>query len=86
MPGKPPLLCILGPTASGKTALAEAVVDALPGELVSVDSTLVYRGLDIGAASIAEFSEALGQCRTVVWNGPMVRSTAKRTHARTRSP
>ena len=50
MPGKPPLLCILGPTASGKTALAEAVVDALPGELVSVDSTLVYRGLDIGAA------------------------------------
>lgn len=50
MTGKPPVLCILGPTASGKTALAEAVVDALPGELVSVDSTLVYRGLDIGAA------------------------------------
>ncbi|MEQ8262676.1 tRNA (adenosine(37)-N6)-dimethylallyltransferase MiaA [Pseudohaliea sp.] len=50
MPAKPPVLCILGPTASGKTALAEALVNALPGELVSVDSTLVYRGLDIGAA------------------------------------
>ena len=44
------MLCILGPTASGKTALAEAIVGALPGELVSVDSTLVYHGLDIGAA------------------------------------
>ena len=50
MAGKAPVLCILGPTASGKTALAEAIVGALPGELVSVDSTLVYRGLDIGAA------------------------------------
>ncbi|MEQ8516708.1 MAG: tRNA (adenosine(37)-N6)-dimethylallyltransferase MiaA [Chromatocurvus sp.] len=44
------LLCILGPTAAGKTALAESLARRLPGELVSVDATLVYRGLDIGAA------------------------------------
>lgn len=45
-----PLLCIMGPTASGKTDLAIALAEALDGELVSVDSALVYRGLDIGSA------------------------------------
>lgn len=48
--GRPLLLCVMGPTAAGKTALAETVARRLPGELVSVDATLVYRGLDIGAA------------------------------------
>ncbi|WOJ93069.1 tRNA (adenosine(37)-N6)-dimethylallyltransferase MiaA [Congregibacter variabilis] len=45
-----PLLCIMGPTASGKTNLAIALAQALDGELISVDSALVYRGLDIGSA------------------------------------
>ena len=45
-----PLLCIMGPTASGKTDLAIALAEALNGELISVDSALVYRGLDIGSA------------------------------------
>lgn len=45
-----PLLCIMGPTASGKTDLAIGLADALNGELISVDSALVYRGLDIGSA------------------------------------
>ncbi|NND66127.1 MAG: tRNA (adenosine(37)-N6)-dimethylallyltransferase MiaA [Halioglobus sp.] len=40
----------MGPTASGKTALAEQLAQAHDCELVSVDSALVYRGLDIGAA------------------------------------
>ncbi|MFI2811952.1 MULTISPECIES: tRNA (adenosine(37)-N6)-dimethylallyltransferase MiaA [Microbulbifer] len=40
----------MGPTASGKTDLAMAIADRLPVELVSVDSALVYRGLDIGSA------------------------------------
>ncbi len=40
----------MGPTASGKTDLAIAVAEALDGELISVDSALVYRGLDIGSA------------------------------------
>jgi hypothetical protein len=48
-----PLLCIMGPTASGKTDLAIALAERLDGELVSVDSALVYRGLDIGSAKPA---------------------------------
>lgn len=47
---KPLLLCLMGPTASGKTDLAISVAGALDCELVSVDSALVYRDLDIGAA------------------------------------
>ena len=47
---KPLLLCVMGPTASGKTDLAEAVAQGLDCELISVDSALVYRGLDIGSA------------------------------------
>ena len=47
---RPLLLCLMGPTASGKTDLAIALAEARNCELVSVDSALVYRGLDIGAA------------------------------------
>lgn len=43
-------LMILGPTASGKTALALGVARHLPVEIISVDSALVYRGMDIGTA------------------------------------
>lgn len=45
-----PLLCIVGPTASGKSALALAWAERHGGEIVSVDSMQVYRGLDIGTA------------------------------------
>ena len=45
-----PVLCIMGPTAAGKTALAIDLAERCNGELISVDSALVYRGLDIGAA------------------------------------
>jgi tRNA dimethylallyltransferase len=41
---------LMGPTATGKTDVAVALRDYLPVELVSVDSALVYRGLDIGSA------------------------------------
>ena len=40
----------MGPTASGKSSLAESLAERMNGELISVDSALVYRGLDIGAA------------------------------------
>ncbi|MFT3666196.1 tRNA (adenosine(37)-N6)-dimethylallyltransferase MiaA [Piscinibacter sp.] len=45
-----PCLCLAGPTAAGKTAAALAIARALPVEVVSVDSALVYRGMDIGTA------------------------------------
>jgi tRNA dimethylallyltransferase len=40
----------MGPTASGKTASALAIARAIPSEIISVDSALVYRGMDIGTA------------------------------------
>ncbi len=45
-----PVLLLMGPTCSGKTALAIEAAQALPIEIINVDSALVYRGLDIGAA------------------------------------
>lgn len=46
----PPLLVILGPTASGKSAAALAVARRVGAEIVSVDSMQVYRGMDVGTA------------------------------------
>jgi len=47
---RPLLICLMGPTASGKTDLAIQLAGELDCELVSVDSSLVYRGMDIGTA------------------------------------
>ncbi|MGB1922605.1 MAG: isopentenyl transferase family protein, partial [Alcanivorax sp.] len=44
------VLLLMGPTCSGKTALAIEAAQSLPIEIINVDSALVYRGLDIGAA------------------------------------
>lgn len=57
---KPNALFILGPTASGKTAAALALAQDLPIEIISVDSALVFKGMDIGTAkpSAAELAVA----------------------------
>ena len=47
---QPPVICLMGPTASGKTALAMALSYALPCDIISVDSALIYRDMDIGTA------------------------------------
>jgi len=47
---KPPLVAVVGPTAIGKTALSLYLAEQLDGEVVSADSRLFYRGMDIGTA------------------------------------
>ena len=48
--GHEPVICLMGPTASGKTDLAIALVESMPLEIISVDSVMIYRGMDIGSA------------------------------------
>ena len=50
MSALPPAIFLMGPTAAGKTDLAIELAKVLPCELISVDSALVYRGMDIGTA------------------------------------
>src|SRR5574337_1369143 len=45
-----PLIVLIGPTASGKSALSWALAERVGGEIVAADSMQVYRGLDIGTA------------------------------------
>jgi tRNA dimethylallyltransferase len=47
---KPLAIAIMGPTASGKTAATLEIAAHIPSEIISVDSALVYRGMDIGTA------------------------------------
>jgi tRNA dimethylallyltransferase len=49
-PFLPPAIFLMGPTASGKTDLAVELVQRFPLEIISVDSALVYRGMDVGTA------------------------------------
>jgi tRNA dimethylallyltransferase len=46
----PTVLCLMGPTAAGKTGFATRLAEDLPVDIISVDSALVYRGMDIGTA------------------------------------
>src|SRR5689334_9455277 len=50
MPQVSSVVAVVGPTASGKTGLAIALAQAFDGEIISMDSALVYRGMDIGSA------------------------------------
>jgi tRNA dimethylallyltransferase len=54
-----PALVLLGPTASGKTAAVARIARALPIELISVDSALVFRDMDIGTAKPSAEEQAL---------------------------
>ncbi len=49
---KPPVIAIVGPTASGKTSLAIELAKKYGGEIISADSRQVYRGLDIGTGKV----------------------------------
>ena len=60
MNNKPKAIFLMGPTASGKTDLAIALRESLPVEVISVDSALIYKGMDIGTAkpSLEELEKA----------------------------
>jgi tRNA dimethylallyltransferase len=64
-----PLVVVAGPTASGKTALAIALAEALNGEIVSCDSVAVYRLMDIGSAkpSAEERARVPHHCIDIYW-------------------
>jgi tRNA dimethylallyltransferase len=64
-----PLLVVAGPTASGKTALALRLAEALDGEIVSCDSVCVYRGLEIGSAkpTVEERARVPHHCLDIYW-------------------
>ena len=47
-----PVIAILGPTASGKSSLAEALAQSLDGEIISADSMQIYKGMNIGTAKV----------------------------------
>lgn len=57
-PAEPPLVAIVGPTATGKTALSVRLAQAVGGEVVSADSRQVYRGMDIGTAKATPEEQA----------------------------
>jgi tRNA dimethylallyltransferase len=55
---KPPYICLAGPTASGKSAASLLIAQHVPVEIISVDSALVYTGMDIGTAKPTPFEQA----------------------------
>ncbi|HEU0001074.1 MAG TPA: tRNA (adenosine(37)-N6)-dimethylallyltransferase MiaA [Ktedonobacteraceae bacterium] len=57
----PPLIVVLGPTASGKSALGIELARRFQGEIVSADSRQVYRGLDIGTAKVTPLEQSLAR-------------------------
>ncbi|HOF38453.1 MAG TPA: tRNA (adenosine(37)-N6)-dimethylallyltransferase MiaA [Candidatus Hydrogenedentes bacterium] len=60
------MLVVLGPTASGKTALGVYLADILGGEIISADSRQVYRGLDIGSGK--DLGEYVVNGRTIPYH------------------
>lgn len=61
----PPAILLMGPTASGKTALALDLVRHFPLEIISVDSAMIYRGMDIGTAKPDAATRALAPHRLI---------------------
>lgn len=66
----PRAICLMGPTASGKTALAVELAGRLPVEIISVDSAQVYRGMDIGSGKPDAATLARAPHRLIDINDP----------------
>lgn len=68
----PPAICLMGPTACGKTRVAVELIREFPFEIISVDSVLVYRGLNIGAGKPDQATLALAPHRLIDIRDPAV--------------
>lgn len=68
---KPLAIFLMGPTASGKSALAMELVRRLPCDIISVDSALVYRGMDIGTAKPTPAELAVAPHRLIDVRDPL---------------
>ncbi len=77
-PRTPVAIALLGPTATGKTAAALALAERIPLEIVSIDSALVYRGMDIGTAKPGEAERARVPHHLVDINDPAEAYSAAR--------
>ncbi|MCL5261252.1 MAG: tRNA (adenosine(37)-N6)-dimethylallyltransferase MiaA [Gammaproteobacteria bacterium] len=62
---RPTIICLMGPTAVGKTSLAIALTERLPCEIISVDSGMIYRGMDIGTAKPTKAELAIAPHRLI---------------------
>ncbi len=62
---RPPAIFLMGPTASGKTDLAMQLCERLPCDIISVDSAMVYRGMDIGTAKPSPEEQARAPHRLI---------------------
>lgn len=60
-----PIICLMGPTASGKTAAAIELVQRFPADIISVDSAMIYRGMDVGTAKPSAEELALAPHRLI---------------------
>ncbi len=69
-------ICLVGPTAAGKTALAVELVRSRPLEIISVDSTQIYRGMDIGTGKPDARTRALAPHRLIDIRDPVERYSA----------
>ncbi|HUH39214.1 MAG TPA: tRNA (adenosine(37)-N6)-dimethylallyltransferase MiaA [Spongiibacteraceae bacterium] len=77
---RPPAVFLMGPTAAGKTGLAIELVQRLPMEIISVDSALVYRGMDIGTAKPGAAELALAPHRLIDIRDPAEAYSAAEFH------
>ena len=62
-----PVIAVIGPTAAGKTRIAVEVAEKVGGEVISVDSALIYRGMDIGTGKdLSEYGEIPASSRAAM--------------------
>lgn len=77
------VICVVGPTASGKSALAQLIAESIGGEIVNADSMQIYRGMDIGTAKVTpEHRTVAYHCIDIVDPGEPFSASLFQSYAR----